>query len=90
MLNVPKSLQSELFGSENAQKALLQEFQRYRTRRYINNVSMGVLHAGFRNCWANKDYATIVAVGKKVTEDFLLQDDKLISYYDMATTRLLH
>jgi hypothetical protein len=71
------------------EKALLKEFDHYRgfTGRRLKEFRLEALRAGFRAAWANKDYATIVSIAKKVPDDALQEDEKLLTLYDMALTR---
>jgi len=42
------------------------------------------LRAGFRFCWENNDYQTILAVAGRVVDDIIQEDEKLLMYYDQA------
>ncbi len=70
-------------------KALLREFEHYRafTGRRLREFRLEVLRAGFKHAWANKDYATIIAIARKMPEDALQEDEKLLLWYDQALTR---
>lgn len=71
------------------EKALLKEFDVYRsfTGRRIKESRLEVLRAGFRAAWANKDYVTIISIAKKLPEETLQEDEKLLTLYDLALTR---
>lgn len=71
------------------EKALLKEFDQYRdfSGRRLKEFRLEALRAGFRAAWANKDYATIISIAKKVPDDALQEDEKLLTLYDMALTR---
>jgi hypothetical protein len=71
------------------EKALLKEFDQYRafTGRRLKEFRLEVLRAGFRFAWGNKDYQTIIDTAKKVPEETLQEDEKLLTLYDMALTR---
>ena len=43
--------------------------------------------AGFKNAWQERDYATIIAVARKIPENVLQEDPKLLMWYDRALTR---
>jgi len=45
------------------------------------------VRVGFRRCWQNQDYRTIIAVAKRIPEDVLQEDPKLLMWYDQALTR---
>ncbi|MDB5875724.1 MAG: methylase [Ramlibacter sp.] len=71
------------------EKALLKEFDTYRsfTGRKIKESRLEVLRAGFRAAWGSKDYATILSIAKKLPEETLREDEKLLTLYDLALTR---
>lgn len=70
-------------------RALLKEFETYKasTGRKLKEFRLEVLRAGFRASWGNKDYQTIIDIAKKVPDDALQEDEKLLTLYDMALTR---
>jgi hypothetical protein len=72
------------------EKALLKEFETYKsfTGRKIKESRLEVLRAGFRNAWANKDYETIIKMAGKLPDATLQEDEKLLTFYDMAVTRV--
>jgi hypothetical protein len=69
---------------------LLKAFEFYKsfTGHKIKDSRLEVLRAGFRAAWANKDYQTILGVAKKLTEETLQNDEKLLLWYDQALTRM--
>ena len=70
-------------------RGLLREFDEYRasTQRRLKLFRLEALRAGFRRAWQAKDYATIVEVARKIPDDVLQEDPKLLMWYDQATTR---
>lgn len=70
------------------EKTLLKEFETYRVHkgRRLRVFRLEAMRAGFRSAWANKDYATIIKVAKKVPEAALQEDEKLLLWYDQALT----
>ena len=70
-------------------KALLKEFDSYRsfTGRRLKTFRLEAMRTGFKTAWANRDYATIIAVAQKVPEEALQEDEKLLLWYDQALTR---
>ena len=46
------------------------------------------MRTGFRACWRDHNYATIIDVAKKVPDDVLQEDEKLSLWYDQAVTRM--
>jgi len=72
------------------EKALLKEFDTYRsfTGRKIKESRLEVLRAGFRAAWGSKDYPTIIVVANKLPPETLQEDEKLLTLYDLAMTRM--
>jgi len=70
-------------------KALLKEFETYRlfAGRRLKTFRLEAMRTGFKTAWANKDYATIIAVAQKLPEEALQEDEKLLLWYDQALTR---
>ena len=70
-------------------RRLLREFDEYRasTQRRLKLFRLEAVRAGFRRAWQAKDYATIVAVARKIPDDVLHEDPKLLMWYDQASTR---
>lgn len=71
------------------ERALLKEFDHYRAfaGRRLKEFRLEALRAGFRAAWANKEYQLIIDIAKKIPEDVLQEDEKLLTLYDMALTR---
>ncbi len=72
------------------EKSLLKEFEIYKTStlRKLKEFRLEAVRAGFKFCWGNRDYATIMAVAKKIPDDVLQEDEKLLLWYDQAVTRM--
>jgi len=73
------------------EKALLKEFADYvvlaaRERR-LKVFRSEAVHAGFKKAWQERDYATIIAVARKIPDAILQEDAKLTMWYDQALTR---
>ena len=70
-------------------RGLLREFEEYRasTERRLKLFRLEAIRAGFRRAWQTKDYATIVEVARKIPDDVLDEDPKLLMWYDQASTR---
>jgi hypothetical protein len=71
------------------EKALLKEFEDYRTssQKRLKVFRLEAVRAGFKKAWAERDYATIIAVARKIPENILQEDPKLLMWYDQALTR---
>lgn len=70
-------------------KALMKEFEGYQSAmgRKLKEFRLEVLRAGFKAAWAAKNYKAIIAIAQKIPEDALLEDEKLLLWYDQALTR---
>ncbi len=71
------------------EKALLKEFEVYRMsgRKRLKVFRLEAVRAGFKKAWQERDYATIIAVARKIPEKILQEDPKLLMWYDQALTR---
>jgi DNA modification methylase/DNA-directed RNA polymerase subunit RPC12/RpoP len=71
------------------EKRLLKEFEEYKNvPGRLKVFRTEAIRAGFKNCWKNKDYETIVKIGEKLPENVVQEDQTLLMYYDNAVTRL--
>jgi len=71
------------------EKALLKEFAEYKEGRgRLKVFRTEALRAGFKACWAAKDYKTIVEVARRIPDTVLQEDTTLLMYYDNALMRL--
>jgi DNA modification methylase len=72
------------------ERALLREFEEYREskQKRLKVFRLEAVHAGFRKAWQERDYATIIAVARKIPENVLLEDPKLLMWYDQGLTRM--
>ena len=50
-------------------------------------IRLEAVRAGFKHCWQNRDYRTIIAVAQRIPENVLQEDPKLLMWYDQALTR---
>jgi hypothetical protein len=46
------------------------------------------LRAGFKQCYIDKDFQTIVTVGDKIPQNLLTEDEVLLQFYDIAQNKL--
>jgi len=70
------------------EKALLKEFDEYVARRgKLKVFRTEAVRAGFKSRWAQRDYATIVSISRRLPESVLQEDPNLLMYYDNALTR---
>ena len=70
-------------------RALLREFDGYLDggQKKLKVFRLEAVRAGFKRAWQDRDYATIVAVARKIPEKVLQEDQKLLQWYDLAVTR---
>jgi len=70
------------------ERALLREFDEYvASKGKLKVFRTEAVRAGFKRCWAQRDYATIVSVSSRLPERILQEDPNLLMYYDNAMTR---
>jgi DNA modification methylase len=71
------------------ERALLKEFEDYKqVSKKLKVFRLEAVRAGFKKCWQDRDYATIVAVAEKIPNNVLEEDPKLLMWYDQAVTRM--
>ncbi|AFK87282.1 MULTISPECIES: DNA methyltransferase [Thermoanaerobacterium] len=71
------------------EKKLLKDFEEYKNSKgKLKIFRSEAIRVGFKECWKNKDYETIVSVSERLPESFLQEDQTLLMYYDNAQTRL--
>lgn len=71
------------------ERALLKEFEDYKqASKKLKVFRLEAVRAGFKKCWQDRDYATIVAVADKIPNNVLEEDPKLLMWYDQAVTRM--
>lgn len=70
-------------------KKLLREFDEYRNSKGKLKVFRAeAIRAGFKHCWREKDYKTIVNIGERMPEAVVQEDPSILMYYDNALTRI--
>ena len=71
------------------ERSLLKEFEEYRTssQKRLKVFRLETVRAGFKKAWQERDYATIIAVARKIPENVLQEDPKLLMWYDQAVMR---
>jgi len=72
------------------EKALLREFEEYKQskQKRLKVFRLEAVRAGFKKAWQERDYATIISVARKIPENVLQEDPKLLMWYDQALTRM--
>lgn len=74
-------------------KALLKEFNLYKEqaskpKAKLKEVRVEALRTGFKQCYIDKDFATIVLVGDKIPQNLRDEDEVLLQFYDIALNKL--
>lgn len=75
-------------------KVLLKEFNGYVTAisqpraKKLKEVRVEALRVGFKHCWEQKEFNTIVIMGDMIPQNILLEDEQLLMYYDVAKDRV--
>ena len=87
------NIQDDVDKDKLREKALLKEFKVYveaasKPRSRIKEVRVEAIRCGFKKCYMDKDFATIVMVGDKIPQNLLTEDDILLQFYDIARTRV--
>lgn len=71
------------------EKALLKEFEEYKeAKKKLKVFRLEAVRAGFKKAWQERDYAVIVSVADKISNNVLEEDPKLLMWYDQAVTRM--
>jgi hypothetical protein len=74
-------------------KRLLKEFERYKTetakpKGKIKEVRVEALRAGFKQLYQDKEFKTIVQIGDRIPNNLLMEDEVLLQFYDIASSRV--
>lgn len=74
-------------------KRLLKQFETYKTEAYkpkgrIKEARVEALRAGFKECYQEKDFKTIVQIGDRIPNNLLMEDEVLLQFYDIASSRV--
>lgn len=74
-------------------KRLLKQFETYKTevlkpKGKLKEVRVESLRAGFKQCYQDKDFKTIVIIGDRIPNNLLMEDEVLLQFYDIASSRV--
>ena len=74
---------------QKRERSLLKEFEDYKAApgRRLKEFRLEVLRAGFKSAWAAKNYNVIISIARKIPDEALQEDEKLLLWYDQALTR---
>jgi DNA modification methylase len=87
------NIQDDVDKDKLRTKALLKEFKAYveaasKPKAKIKEVRVEAIRAGFKQCYIDKDFATIVKVGDKIPQNLLSEDEILLQFYDIALSHV--
>lgn len=54
----------------------------------LKDVRLEAVKAGFKDCYQKKDFRRIVTIGDKIPENLLTEDETLLNYYDIASSKV--
>ena len=74
-------------------KSLLREFKKYvevasKPKAKIKEARVEALRAGFKQCYIDKNFETIVLVGNKIPQNLRDEDEVLLQFYDIAVNKI--
>lgn len=74
-------------------KRLLKQFEVYKTeaakpKGKIKEVRVEALRAGFKQSYQDKDFKTIVQIGDRIPNNLLMEEEVLLQFYDIASSRV--
>jgi hypothetical protein len=70
------------------ERALIREFEDYKkSKGKLKLFRTEAIRTGFKKCWSDKEYSTIISIGQRLPSTILQEDDVLLMYYDNALTR---
>lgn len=74
-------------------KALLKEFKLYlevcrKPRGKLKDIRVEAVRAGFKQCYSDKNFADIILVGDRIPQNLLTEDEVLLQYYDIASSKI--
>ncbi len=86
-------LENEIDLEKVRTKRLLKQFDGYKEQALkpktkIKEARVEALRIGFKQCYKEKDFKTIVTVGDSIPNNLLMEDEVLLQYYDIAVTRV--
>ncbi len=85
---LPEGYKPQIKADVQAELPGIAEVIKVPTGRRMKVIRSEAVRTGFKFCWQNQDYRTIIAVARRIPEDVLQEDPKLLMWYDQAITRL--
>lgn len=86
-------LENEIDLEKLRTNRLLKQFAAYKEqagkpKSKLKEVRVEALRVGFKQCYKDKDFLSIVTVAEKIPNNLLMEDEVLLQYYDIAITRV--
>ena len=86
-------LENEIDLEKVRTRRLMKLFDNYKEQAIkpkgkIKEARVEALRVGFKQCYKDKDFKTIVTVGDSIPNNLLMEDEVLLQYYDIAITRV--
>ena len=53
-----------------------------------NKGRVEAVRAGFKQCYSDKNFADIILVGDRIPQNLLTEDEVLLQYYDIASSKV--
>jgi hypothetical protein len=74
-------------------KRLQKQFESYKSealkpKSKLKEVRVEALRAGFKQCYQDKDFKSIVTIGDRIPNNLLMEDEVLLQFYDIASSRV--
>lgn len=74
-------------------KSLLREFKIYseaaaKPKAKIKEARVEALHTGFKQCYIDKDFQTIVSICKAIPHNLIEEDGVILQFYEIAQSKL--
>lgn len=86
-------LENEIDLEKVRTRRLLKQFDSYKEQASkpkgkIKEARVEALRIGFKQCYKEKDFKTIVSVGDCIPNNLLMEDEVLLQFYDIAISRV--
>ena len=87
------NIQDDVDKDKLREKALLREFRVYveavsKPKAKLKEVRVEAIRAGFKHCYIEKNFKTIVLVGDRIPQNLLTEDEILLQFYDIALSHV--
>ena len=87
------NMQDDVDKAAKRTKDLLKEFRLYveaasKPKSKIKQARREALRAGFKQCYIDKDFKTIVMVGDKIPQNLRDEDEVLLQFYEIALNKI--